>query len=239
MGNADILARIKRLLGRTEGNGCTQAEAAAAMAKARDLLQRHSLDIDQVMNFEPIEYVDGVIDERPEYSRKMPHEYQQLGIILSNHFEVEIYYETEGNPDRMRLMAFGSPLAVETASWVYRYLFGVFEDLWTRYRVETKAPKRKRRAYFEGLMTGLAVNLRHNQPEATPGDGKALAVIGNARARAFNDRVRPTLTCKKRANYRSSNDWEVGKDGYLSGKEINIARPVAEGSSRALPVPGE
>jgi Protein of unknown function (DUF2786) len=46
--DAELIARIRKILARTEEAGCTKAEAEAAYALASTLMAKHNLDMAQV-----------------------------------------------------------------------------------------------------------------------------------------------------------------------------------------------
>ncbi len=223
-----ILAKIRALLERTEGKGCTEAEAATALGMARKLMDDY-----QVGHADLQDDAEGWTEETASHQEGFaPTNGQFISPILATFFRVRCFERTA--LDGRRVLLFGSKLDVEVAAWVYRFLESVYADLWLNHRLATKARKDRRRAFYEGLCWGLYGKLRDERKvdqDSAPASGRELARTLNAELDEAFAAAYPKIGQARHSRFQ---DTGTLKAGLAKGREINIARPVASSGPKAL-----
>jgi hypothetical protein len=240
MDREQLLDRIQKLLNMTVANGATEAEAEAAMAAARRLMDAHNIAMAEAISRDEtaveLDPEAGVeLDPETEWegrSASAVHE-AALAVVASvfgvrraavRHQVVPAGMGTSGRhgPRRktgVKIVLVGDPTDLEAARWAFRFLVATFHRLWrAAYRNQDREAHR---GYIAGLRDGFTAKLKRERA------GREGARGGPAYAP-----IRPP----------SGLDWGAYNHGYRDGAEFPMPRPIDkaapkefEGSRRRLP----
>lgn len=224
-----ITAKVRALLNKTVANGASEHEAAAAAAKARDIMDRYRLTLTDIeVKAEAI--VQETID-RPHQLRVSPADYCLRGI--SALCGVKFWYMKSANSRRLAI--FGQKPDIEMAKYLYEMISGVItvEELrWERtaeYQMLQGSSRRSAPASFRiGMASRLNERLikmaRDLEPVAKTASGTALVLVKNAAVEEAYAAL--NLNLKGKALGGSARD----STGYFAGKKaaerVNLSRPI-------------
>jgi hypothetical protein len=152
---------------------------------------------------------------------------------VAGYFRVRIYRERTNRDGEIRteIRVFGEPVNVEVACWAYRYLHGVFQDMWVAYRLKTKCRKTKQRAYYLGLAIGLKGKLGMLGKPDGESSGSEIVLAYEAK---LEEAYKAALGEVPLARVPGLRDVAVAHAGREDGKSINLSRPVAQQAIRTL-----
>jgi hypothetical protein len=230
---ARVLDRIQALLSKTVGNGCTEAEAQAAAAKASRLLAEHQLSMAEVEGHRGDEsgYATGVAWEGDAYDQAAKY----VGPLVVRFWFVRMIRQRPRGGRRAKYAVFGRPEAVEAASWAFNYLRDAFGDLWGRYQVRTLVAPRDRPGFYHGVYSGFRDRMAEERAalerERGAGTGTALARIDDDLDAALKEQMGDLPGLRRRATETRTSVWA---DGYAEGRKLRVARPVGESAWPAL-----
>jgi hypothetical protein len=233
---ATIMNRIAHLMNKTLANGASEAEAASACEAAQRLMDKYNIAV--------AELVTGTQEERVTFaeqtvfsSRWTEQSYLRAIPVVKFMFPVEAYYfrpTAKGNT--FRIVIFGDPANVDSASWTLNFLGQVYKRLWTEYRKLHETVSGDITNYYVGLTQGLITKLKEDRAvaaeERTPGTGlavieKSLAVIRASMTEEFQKASGKNV---RKATTKVS--WtQAYSQGVSDGRTINIARPLAGNTS--------
>jgi hypothetical protein len=145
--------------------------------------------------------------------------------ILRKHFLVEVFLQKRHGKGskRCNVCIFGTPENVQMARYVYSFLTATFQRLWITYKRENNVRMCYKSAFQMGLMRGLSDKLTENEEKFKGTYG--IVPLNQAVAK-----------CREQYNIRHSstsingND-AIRNDGYVKGRQLNIAKPVGHSSS--------
>jgi hypothetical protein len=235
----EVLDRVRKLLDRTTANGCTEAEAQEALAKAQRLMDEHNLSM---AHFERetgqaaggVEFVAWESDTaHSHYVAAMLVVQEAFPVVAVMHQFKRRTAGGRGKTVKVDITLYGDPANVEAATWALDFLATSFRSLWDRYRVRHRAGTAMMKGYYHGLGDGFLAKLKQSRAELErqlPGSSKALAL----RAERFREMARdanPGMELQK-VGYRDGSAYD---QGYKDGQEINLARPVEQGRRAQLP----
>jgi Protein of unknown function (DUF2786) len=234
MDRETLLTRIQHLLNKTVENGCTEEEAAAALAHAQRLMDQHNIALGELaQKEEKISFSKTVAWEKAwaenNYSCCLP--------VVEAVFGVKSViwrkgkYTGKGTQSVVQILLFGDPAGVESATWAVNYLGPLYLDLWNRYRTAHRLSTSENQTYYYGLTAGFLDKLREDRAaHQTVQTGTALACLSKELVRQFNEEF-PKLKYPKRSLNGSNDTYNAGR---RDGRNINLARPLA-GTKKALP----
>ena len=154
--NDALIAKIRKILEKTESAGCTEAEAASAFALASRLMAEHNLDMADiaVKDGEPaVEWAEDAVFETGQWKQ----EYNITWNIVHEHFFVEGWFAQRNG--KKVLMLFGKKENLEAARFVFQGLIAAYPALWTTYRFTNNAPASDRRVFIVGVAEGFKSKL--------------------------------------------------------------------------------
>lgn len=221
MDRSSLLDAIRRLM--ALGNSPNEHEAAAAVAKAAELMQRYHVDAADI----PAEPDTFTETEAGQHTRP-PAFLNYIGALLSEHFGVLVMQERTPGSRAAKQILFGDSSDVAVAVYVYHFLEFTFADL-ARKR---KIPRNQRRAYWLGLARGLSEKLRAAQ---APGPtGHALAINRHAAATAEMERRFPDMRDVRKPP-AVKRGYEALQQGEADGRNIEIRPALAAQQQAAAP----
>ena len=236
-----ILARIRKILKRTEEAGCTTAEAESAFAKASTLMAEHNLTMEQV-TVSNSGQSESWVQEEVESVAKWSLEDNLCYGILKEFYFVEAVLENDGS-GRKTFCVFGKPENVEVARYVWGALHRAFDHHWMVYRIVKKASPGDRRLFVSGMARGFSTKLRDEREaqkiERDLVQGRngstalALASISDKLAVAFKHNSGNLKTNKSRFADVNGNHSAL-EAGMEVGKKLNLNKQVEAGRRKAI-----
>lgn len=227
-----IARRVRALLAKTVENGATEAEAIAAAAKARQLLDEHRLSqADCEIEAEPI---DDVLIERPNDLKLAAVDYCLTGIDA--YCGVKTWFSKRGGVRKVRCIGLRND--VDMAVYLYKMLASTIASEGARFARANPGGGRRVKASFQVGMAARIDDRLHEMakalnPVAKTASGTALVVVKD---RVVNDAF-------ARLGIHLSGRWTGGisvKDGAsynagrAAGDRVNLSRPVNSGSTGLL-----
>lgn len=159
----DVIERVRKMMERSVGRGCTAAEAETAAAMAARFMAEHNLTMAEVEEHET------AVDDRwttvdADIAPRLNLEAELAAGIVARYFFVRWYYQRRWDDVQARVVTalrfFGKPDNVETARWVYKALRAAFESLWTDYKVKTGTHHTERRLFVSGVARGFTDKMK-------------------------------------------------------------------------------
>lgn len=218
------LRKVRKLLA-LSGNNPNENEVQAALDQAHALMLRYNLDLNQVRDSarrlvtrwagEPLTRV-----ERYRYG---------IASILDEYFFVRTIwvptYIPESDQSASQLELCGEEANTEMAAYIHDNLLRQLRSLWQHYRVERGAAAkglRARNSYFDGLLSGFRSQLKARSQQTRQ---EGLIWVGDPRVEDLFRRRNPRIHHTRVGGYV---DPSIRNDGVSAGRNISIARPVAE-----------
>jgi hypothetical protein len=217
MDQASLYDTIRRLLALSSSPN--EHEAAAAMAKAQQLLLEHGLRIENVSQED---------DQQGRWQERWVGEWRvkrfahyAVADIVQSFFFVRVIYERDRLFKRTAILLFGTPEHTAVALHVFTYLLRTFDACWTRYREATRSGQIRQRPYLLGLTKGIKRSLALQRREsADRGDGRALVLVEDAIAKAFEMHLGKARTV--RVTRPIADDVAAEIAGFEDGRRIRI-----------------
>jgi hypothetical protein len=225
-----VLSRVRKLL--ALGQSSHRHEAEAAMAKAHELIARHSLDLQA--GGKPLTYCSLSLGE--PVARHATADYA-LGQLLSDFYLVETLWISAWAMSSRRmgkiLEVSGTRENVLMASYVFDFLQRTIEEQWKVEGSTHRYSVRRRNDFALGLLAGFRERLAAKDAElAREGEGiKALVTHRDAGLiRYFRERY-PNVRMIGRGSGRI--DPEAHEAGREVGRKTVITRPIDRNTSTA------
>lgn len=225
---AAVAAKIKALLAKTTENGCTEAEALAAMSKARKLMDEFHIDEGTVGMA-----AEGTVKVHipcGSYKRGLGIRWRIAGGI-ADYTDTKVWTE---NGKRGDLVFFGLPSDVDFAVWLVQSLDQFVQNAVSSYHA---FDWEEERSFIMGCCNRLAHRM-HDEADARKASqqaehgSKALVVVKGALVeQAFKD----DGTKLKAAHVRTrARDAEAAWAGRRAADKASFGRPVNQGGSPVL-----
>lgn len=241
MMNHDLIAKLRKILSKTEEAGCTQEEAAAAMAKARRLMEDNEITMAEVADH------GGAAEESPDtvaiYEKSRMSRDAVLAAQICNRFFFVRYCQSRRG-GLSRIMFFGTPSNIETARWVFTSLMSAFDRLWSEHRRRTGTPGTERMLFCTGVYRGFKEKLEAEREvdnlarEAEMGHGGTSIVLANrekALSREFAH-AHPGVRSTTMGGLKGGRS--TLESGMAAGRSLNLSRPLGSNGSGGRALPG-
>lgn len=240
----DIISRIRKILAKTEQAGCTEAEAATAMATASRLMAEHNLSMSEVETTDSTAAEPWAEEDGHEF-RKWTLECSLASGIVKRYFMVEGFITDRwtGSHNVKVYRFFGKQSNVETARWAFASLLEAFDRLFQEHRRRTRCPGRDRRAFVAGVAKGFGDKMAEeretlvDERDVVTGKsgGTALAL------RSIEQETQAQLKQKygKMGTYGGGfaptrDSGGARNAGYAAGRKLNLARPIGQSTRRSI-----
>ena len=217
-----LLQRLQKVLSLTDS--CNEHEAETAVKKARLLLLKYNIDVVELDRERSFGHrcLGSIKGRRASYEL-------WLAAILQEFFFVETLwvrtYRAQEDKAGTVLEIYGTPANLDMAAYVYDYLSGLIERLWSDYKCRQRlAANRERQRYWAGILEGFHHKLR--EQERAMGGSPAEAVLvwrGDDRLRAYYRHINPRVCTRYGAGVADSAAY---RDGLEEGQKVQIHRPV-------------
>ena len=234
----DVLARVQKLLAKGEDAGSSEAEAAAFLAKAQELMLRHRLTREEV-DAADVGAGPEPVDHEEVRDVTLSHRERRVGTILVNFFGVRLMYSRYDGKNRQKthLTLVGLRQDVQVAQYVRVYLLRTFGKLWAGYLAAWQAEELERcegawarpseASYYEGLAYGVSAKLAAARRRVE--EELAVALREDPRVKERYDDLFPD----KRPLGRKSTSLDDAEAGYAAGREIDIPTGLPEDEVRS------
>jgi hypothetical protein len=241
-----IAAKIRALLAKTTENGCTEAEALAAAAVARRLMDQHRLSQSDVeIEAEPI---DTALVDRPTAQKLSPVDYTLHGIDaycgVKTWFSTRI--DTTSGQVRMCVKILGLKADVEMARYLYgmladairiegeHYVVQFKADRWGASSAETKRVKQTFQVAMASRINSRLKEMAETANEvAKTSNGTALVVVKEAAVDAAFAALNLRFGRSSRG-LSMSGGHSAANAGRAAGDRVNLSRPVGGGHQGRL-----
>jgi SHS2 domain-containing protein len=240
--NAQVIERVRKLLAKTTGAGCTPEEAEAAFKTASRIMAEHNLDMAEVEAKEGGE--QSFIEEDIETLARWELEDNLVYGIVKRHFFVEAILDSRCVNGKWKkvLRFFGLPHNVQTARFVHGALHDAFDGLFAAYRKQTGAPASDRRIFVSGVASGFnqkmdeerqSMEIERDILNGKRSGATALSVanIGAITLSKFQE-AHPKRTNNKSSFASVTGSQSALDAGYKAGKSLNLNRAIGGGSKR-------
>lgn len=214
-----IAAKIRALLAKTVGNGCTEHEAIAAAAVAARLLEEHDLTVDEVeLRANPFERRRHV--EPDEVGQRL----WRPASAISELTRTKLWRSPEG-VSPVAYTFFGFDHEVEIATYLLAICGRAMRTEVARYDADLalRRPeyrRSRRRAFLDGMADTLARRIRAQIPKAQAGTG--LVVL---RKELVESAAKAAGISTRRMNDRPSRDLDPSYLlGEIEGNKVQLER---------------
>lgn len=227
----NLLDKIRALLAKTIENGCTEAEALAALAKAQAMMDAYDVtEADLALTKEE----KAILRKEPAGMRD-PHDVKSyLASAVAEFASCKVWRQREGG-----LVFCGLPSDTHMATWLLDMLAGFVLRELTNHLCHTIVPPRERRPVINGFVSGCTrrINERLRELRAASqtqasGHGRALIVVKTDLIKATMRAHGITL----RSRSRSARQYDAGSyaAGMTAGDRATFGRPVSHSSGPRL-----
>lgn len=217
MDRQTLSARIKALLAKTVDRGCTEAEAMAAAAKAKELMDVHQLNLSDV-ELEEEGCIRGTAED---------HMHRKLNIQDWICAAVGAFCEVKVWGSGKRIVFFGLRSDVELANWLLKsleaFIWSKADAYGTTYMT--------RRTFAMGCANRISERLheeaRNRKARQPIGTGRSVMVIKNAIVQREFNKLGLHLGRQRRSYTRG--DENARAAGYKAGDGAHFGRPINGG----------
>ncbi len=226
-----IAARVRALLAKTAGNGCTEDEAMAAVAKAAELMAKHQIDMTET---ELLSEGFGE-EELPWESRKGLFARVRLADAIANYTDTQAYSSALRGSCKKSVKFFGLASDALFACWLCESLTSFVTRTANEYTTEHCAVCGGRRnEIWNGFALGACVRISERLGESKaqsvvrPNSGHWLVPIDKSRIVA--DELARRVPNMGKASRRP--EPKIAAQAYYRGREAgndaSFAKPIGE-----------
>ncbi|MCV0350226.1 MAG: DUF2786 domain-containing protein [Nitratireductor sp.] len=208
-----IKAKIRALTSKTIENGCTEAEAVAAMQKVGELLEIYNLNLTDVQLSEEICIEDKVFLRRRTIPR-WAHVFASIGAFT----------QTKPWTNRPYIYFFGFEPDVQMAVYLSNIVLNAMETETAAFK-HTKAYLSTTRRRFATNSFKLGLARRLDERLVRPA-GKGIVLHKMAAVETELRNQQPDLRFRSRPNQRVRINRDAYNAGQEAGDRVNLNRPV-------------
>ncbi len=219
-----MLNRVKELL--ALAGSPNEHEAASAMRMAQKFLLKYNLDLRELgpARRYTTRYLGKCQGRFQEYEHR-------LAMILQEHFFVLVVYTWSYEPlkdQRGRILQIsGTPENLDIAEYVYHYVRGLLEPLWSEHRARHGTNSGTRLQYWAGLLLGFKKKLDEQSKELSTEQG--LVWLGDKQLKDYYDYINPQVRSGSSTGVSRGEGFSAGVE---DGRSITIHRGVTGSSSQ-------
>jgi Protein of unknown function (DUF2786) len=219
-----LLDKIRALLAKTVGNGCTEAEALAALAKARAIMDAYAVEDDELT----LTQEEKAILRREPADAKDPHKIKQyLATSVAEFCECTAWRDCE-----KRLVFCGLRPDAQLATWLLDTLAAFVQAEIANHLMGSVAEGRHRRQVIASFALGCTSRISQRLDElckrssaAASSNTKALVVAKGAAVRAKLDELGIKLrSSRSSCGIVDDSSYAAGK---AAGDRAAFGRPVS------------
>lgn len=211
--------KIRALLSKTTENGCTEAEALAALAKARAMMDAYEVSVDDLQ----------LAKEQAAILKHTETTDDKHGIARYLVKAVSMFCDCEGWRRGNKFVFCGAPSDVQLADWMHRHLITFVQGELADYLMRCDYPKGARRRMINGFVLGCTGRITDRVVEMVArskqaaGNNRALVTVKTDAISALKEAQGVTL--RTRTASRRYDDGALGA-GKTAGNRATLHRPV-------------
>lgn len=217
--------KIRALLAKTTENGCTEAEALAALAKARAMMDAYEVTVDDLK----------LAKEQAAILKGTDTRNDKHGIARYLVRAVSVFCDCDGWRKGDGFVFCGTPADVQLADWLHHHLIDfVRVELFGYLAKNDHFARGERRRMINGFVLGCTARITNRvmqivaearAKQATASNARALVIVKTDAIREAKQAAGITLTTRtRRSAYKYDNgSLEAGK---AAGNRATLARPV-------------
>ena len=218
-----MLDKIRALLSKTTENGCTEAEALAALDKARALVDAYEVTIEDLQ----LSKAEAAVVYNEPSDTRDPHKIKSyLGSAVAEFCDCKIWRSSQ------RFTFCGFPGDIQFAVWLLDHLTDFVQAELVSHLICCLAPKEERRRIIKGFVFGCAgrismrlVQLCQRSAAERADNSRALVVIKSS---AITDKMNELGIKLCKSISRSSNVNHAALEaGSRAGDRATFGRPVS------------
>lgn len=213
-----LLERIKAILAKTMANGCTEGEAMAALAKARELMATYEIDEKELSQLE---------QEQPKIFKSDPKDPYQIKFWMAKFVGKFTRCRAWAGNDKIVSFA-GLESDVIFASWLLDTLQQfVMRELRNYQKSRAVRGAANNNLTSSSFVSGCTMRICEKLKELTP-----VEETKNALVEAFMEKNGIVLR-ERRASQRDFHDGSL-KAGFAAGNNARFDKPVSQGGAKLL-----
>lgn len=225
MNRERLYDKIRALLNKTTEHGCTEAEALAALTKARAMMDAYEVTADDLQLAKDM----AAILKRTETTD------DKHGIARYLVNAVTMFCDCDGWRRGDKFVFCGAPADVQLADWMHRHLITFLQGELANYLATCTCPRGMRRRMINGFVLGCTARItdrvrelvaRSQRITRTEGNNRALVVIKQDAIRDL--KLAHGIILKTRTSNRRF-DGSSHRAGEAAGDRATFNRPVDTG----------
>lgn len=237
----DIVEKLQALLNKTTENGCTEAEAQAAMQAAQRLAIKHNLDLASVkvagQTKDPIIETDRN-DVQSKVAKTMRPHHLPVARVLQACFDIHVVWHSGG----ACCSIIGEKTDVALATYCWHWLDALFPKLYLAYikrigLIRTSEDNNvRRRSFYEGVESGIkASNRRQREDVKKSADGQRFALVLVKKDEVVKARLKDEFPGMRKMHSRPR-DFHSGafNNGHAAGQEIRLNGGLSNSTTEKL-----
>lgn len=217
-----LVEKIKKLL--ALGNSTNEYEAKLAAEKASELLTKHNLSMQQVM--EDKTYEQRTLDEKTNRIRR---EDKWIMPLVADFFFVKMLIRSVSSRDKRRINQYvliGQPVNTAVAAYIFEFLILQYRQLWVDYKKQYNKTEKSREAYYHGLTHGIKMQLELQVKKTEAEAGLMVIRDDPALQKYIKNQFQNLTTNKSQASLYQ--DQHAAGAGIEAGKSLNLRRGLTE-----------
>jgi Protein of unknown function (DUF2786) len=223
MNHESLVDKIKALLNKTVENGCTEAEALAALSKARAMMDAYEVTAEELQ----LSKVEVAILRGEPSDARDPHKIKwYLGSAVGKFCDCKIWRSSEG------FQFCGLASDVEFAMWLLDYLTDFVQAELVWYLTGCLAPRDERKKIVKGFVLGCTgrisdklVELCRRPAAQRTDNSRALVAI---KSTAITEKLRELGITLRQSSGRCRSFSETALEaGRIAGDRASFGRPVS------------
>jgi Protein of unknown function (DUF2786) len=226
LNRASLLAKVRALLSKTMGAGCTEHEALAALAKARAMVDAYEIsDAELALTREEKAILHPVHHEDKHSIRSF------LANTVARFCNAYVYRDKMG-----ALVYVGLPSDAQQAAWMVETLAVLVQGELATYLLACVMPKGERRRVINGFVAGcthrICERLRELMaaPQPVGPTSRALVVVQQAKIKEALEAA--GVKVGKPRKSKREKDYGAYQAGCAAGDRVSFGKPV--GTSKLL-----
>lgn len=223
-----ITDKVKKLLRLAGCKSATPAEAANALNRAKELMDRHHID---VASLDLDADTERLVCEKIKVGQRVSLIKRLVVNILRNHFNVKCIY------DHVDVAVIGFEHDVTMAGYVFHFLVGacnrsVKEFCALEKKARRKMSETKKKNYIQGWIYGVTKNIRSADDTGKALQDSQTAIVLSARQNRvteYFDSLYPASARRPITLRKARENWKIIGKGFADGRSTTIATPLNGG----------
>lgn len=221
-----IADKIKKLLRLARCPGATAAEAANALSRAMEMIEKHQID---ASSLDLDEEAERIVDERIQAGQRVSLIKKLVANLLVHFFSVRVIRECDRFGD-VSFVLVGYEHDVTIAQYVFEFLTRACTKASSRYAATERQARRrvtlrKKQGFVEGWIWGVASNLHGRKKAEALTDGSAAIVLAD-RARRRDARYEELFPNRTSAPVKTAANKTARERGWVEGRNTTINQPL-------------